>query len=573
MFATPRAEILCTERTTTTKSRMTTNRTSSTNHNSARSRLLILTGATLLALATDAGAQCTEFTTGLLRPLSAVQSKKGNLIVSENGTPTANTGRISIVDPAGTRRTLIEGLPSGISYETNSPSGPTGLFLRGRTLYALIGVGDSVLAGPNQGTVRPNPDPASPLLSSVLAIHFSAAVEKNTQGFLLTPAHQQTLASGESVTLTNPAAETIRIELIANFPNFTPDPRPDFAENVRHSNPFALIALGSSLYVTDGAQNSIWRVDLASRQFTTLTRFANIPNPAFNPNPPPPSQGGPFLEAVPTGIEFSDGQLLVTLFRGFPFPAGSSAVVRVDPISGSQSTFISGLKTAIDILPVRTDDDPGGATKHLVMQHASGNLLAPPGLLLRFDTPNAAPTTLASCLTTPSSMTLDEESGTLYVTELTGRVVAIAVAAEARESDTGVAPIVRNISTRGRVGTGEDVMIAGVIVGQGSGGGAIRTVVRAIAPSLGSKGIERLLPDPVLTLHDANGTEIARNDNWKGDAGQPSQEADIKATGLAPTADAESALLAVLMPGDYTAIVSGKDQDSGVALVEVYHVQ
>jgi hypothetical protein len=247
--------------------------------------------------------------------------------------------------------------------------------------------------------------------------------------------------------------------------------------------------------------------------------------------------------------------------------------MRVDPLTGSQSPLIEGLKTGMGVLPIREDDDRGETLKHLVLQHASGPVLTPPGLLLRFDTPAGPPATLASCFTAPTAMTLDQKTGILYVTELGGRIVSINVAAEAQDSAGGIAPIVRNISTRGRVESGENVMIAGFIIGEGTGGGAIKVVVRAIGPTLASAGVAEALQDPNLTLHDANGSEIARNDNWKGDEGQASQRAEIEATGLAPSSDAESALIATLAPGNYTAITRGKGADKGVALVEVYHAQ
>ena len=214
-----------------------------------------------------ADAQCTDFATGLLRPIGITQSKKGNLLVSESGAPgqdAPNTGRISIVNPAGVRRTLVEGLPAGFSFEGGANSGAVGLVIRDRTLYLGIGVGDTVLAGPSQGTTRVNPAPSSPLFSSVLAFEFSAAVEQNTQGFTMTVADHHTLAHGSGpVTLTNAAGETLKVEMIVNFPDSTPDPRPNFAENVRNVNPFGLAAVGNSLYVTDGGQNLIWRVDLS----------------------------------------------------------------------------------------------------------------------------------------------------------------------------------------------------------------------------------------------------------------------------------------------------------------------
>jgi len=155
-----------------------------------------------------------------------------------------------------------------------------------------------------------------------------------------------------------------------------------------------------------------------------LTVFAPIPNPFFNPTPPPPSLGGPFVEAVPTGITYSDGQLLVTLFRGFPFPPGASQVVAVDPLTGAQTPFITGLKSAINVLPITERGD----TDYLVLQHVSnaGPFLAGPGLLLRFEAPGSAPTVIADCLNRPTSMTLDEKTSTVYVTELVGgRVVGI----------------------------------------------------------------------------------------------------------------------------------------------------
>ncbi|MFN2622589.1 MAG: DUF4394 domain-containing protein [Chthoniobacterales bacterium] len=119
-----------------------------------------------------------------------------------------------------------------------------------------------------------------------------------------------------------------------------------------------------------------------------------------------------------------------------------------------------------------------------------------------------------------------------------------------------------NISTRGRVGTGDDVLIGGFI---NRGGG--RLLVRAIGPSLGAFGVPSPLADPVLTLKDINGVTLATNDDW-----QSSQAADITATGLAPTNSAESAILTSLPAGNYTGVVSGKGSATGIALVEVFQL-
>ena len=120
-----------------------------------------------------------------------------------------------------------------------------------------------------------------------------------------------------------------------------------------------------------------------------------------------------------------------------------------------------------------------------------------------------------------------------------------------------------NMATRGRVGTGDNVMIGGLIV---TGPTASRALVRAIGPSLQDR-LQGVLEDPVLELYDINGGLIATNDDWR------SPHADeIAATTIAPTDDRESAIVATLHAGNYTAIVRGKDGTSGVAIVEAYRL-
>jgi hypothetical protein len=124
-----------------------------------------------------------------------------------------------------------------------------------------------------------------------------------------------------------------------------------------------------------------------------------------------------------------------------------------------------------------------------------------------------------------------------------------------------------NISTRGFVETGDNVMIGGLIIGP-AGGANAKLVVRAIGPSLGNFGIAGALQDPTLTLVNSNGVAIISNDNWR-----ESQETEIIATGLAPSDDHESAIVQTVAPGSYTAIVRGVGALTGVALVEAYHLQ
>ena len=124
-----------------------------------------------------------------------------------------------------------------------------------------------------------------------------------------------------------------------------------------------------------------------------------------------------------------------------------------------------------------------------------------------------------------------------------------------------------NISTRGFVDIDNNVMIGGLIVG----GGAANVIVLALGPSI---PVDGALADPTLELHDVNGVTIATNDNWKiNDQTGQSQQAEIEATTVPPTNDLESALVQTLAPGNYTAIVRGKNNTTGVGLVAAYNLQ
>ena len=119
-----------------------------------------------------------------------------------------------------------------------------------------------------------------------------------------------------------------------------------------------------------------------------------------------------------------------------------------------------------------------------------------------------------------------------------------------------------NISTRAHTGLDQNVMIGGFII---TGSGNKELIVRGIGPALRARGIGDPLEDPTLSLHAADGTLVAANDNWRDD-----QESEIEATGIPPSDDQESAIVATLLPGAYTAILRGKGETTGVALVEVF---
>ena len=135
---------------------------------------------------------------------------------------------------------------------------------------------------------------------------------------------------------------------------------------------------------------------------------------------------------------------------------------------------------------------------------------------------------------------------------------------EAYDFDTASTAKLANIATRGFVNTGDNVMIGGFIIG---GTEPANVLVRAIGPSLIPFGVQGALQATTLELHDANGGVIS-NEGWRS-----TQEAEITATTIPPTNDNEAAILATLVPGNYTAIVRGKNNTTGIAVVEAYNLQ
>src|SRR5205823_6647448 len=140
--------------------------------------------------------------------------------------------------------------------------------------------------------------------------------------------------------------------------------------------------------------------------------------------------------------------------------------------------------------------------------------------------------------------------------------------AEVDDLDQAADSRLANISTRAFVGTGSDVLIGGFITGNRIG--ATRIAIRALGPSLAQFGITKPLPDTRLQVFNQNGTLLAANDNWQSDANQAGL---ITSYGLALPNSLESAIAISLAPGSYTAIVSGKNNQTGIALVEIYDEQ
>ena len=122
-----------------------------------------------------------------------------------------------------------------------------------------------------------------------------------------------------------------------------------------------------------------------------------------------------------------------------------------------------------------------------------------------------------------------------------------------------------NISTRAAVETSDNILIGGFIV---QGDTPQRMVIRALGPSLTGRGVSNALQNPTLELRDGNGQLLTSNDDWK-----DSQETEIRAAGLAPSDDRESAIVRTLGAGVYTAIVRGSNDTTGIGLVEAYNLR
>jgi hypothetical protein len=168
----------------------------------------------------------------------------------------------------------------------------------------------------------------------------------------------------------------------------------------------------------------------------------------------------------------------------------------------------------------------------------------------------------------------DDRESAIIATLVPGAYTAIAhgaggstgiVLLEIYDLDRNANALLGNVSARGFVDLGDGLLIGGAILGGGNGGVNV-VIARALGPSLSTFGIQNTMQDPVLELHNQDGTLFDSNDDWK----QGNQQA-ILDRHLAPSDDREAAIFAILPPGAYTAIVRGKNNSTGIALVEFYN--
>jgi hypothetical protein len=347
---------------------------------------------------------------GLQTAQRLILTPQGNFLVTESTPP--NAGRLSFVTRGGTRRSLFEGLPAGIETTGQNSIGPTAMALRDRTLYLVIGGGDSERAGTRAGSSIYNPaGQSSPIFSSILKIQFGGDIDALTGTFKMTPQIQQQLADGEEVTLSDESGGNARISLLSDFPDGVPDANTIY----RFANPWglALTPDGNTLYLTDASQNTLVRIDTTTGRWRRIMRFAPSPNTT--------PVGPPVIDAVPTSVRIWGSYLLVSQLTGFPFLTSAARVFLVDPDKLTQIPFIYFLSSATDVL-VRerpTESRP----QFFTLEFSLAMTATPPGpgRLLRWDT--ASPIVMSSTLAAPVSMTLDEKTNTLFVLTLPGQIL------------------------------------------------------------------------------------------------------------------------------------------------------
>lgn len=357
------------------------------------------------ASAAFAQARTEVLASGLLAPSKVRLTAGNNLLVAESG-DAANQGRVSLVSRTGNRRTLVAGLPAGVTGQAEV-SGPNDAVAQGRMLYVLIGVGNVEAAGPRPSTTVPNPNGiASPLFSSLLSFRFPFNIDETLAGVTLTAEHQIRLADGETVSLTDEAGATVEALMVANLPDTMPDANTIY----RGSNPYAMSIADGQATIADASLNRLTRIDLATGRTLKLISFPSLPNNA----PIGPAR----IDAVPDSILAYDGGYLVSSLSGFPFGAYAGRVEHVNLATGVIQPFIMNLTMPVDLL------HQSGRNRFVVVEFSANMLAQAPGRLKVFDSPEGR--TVLSDLITPTSVTGSTSGDEVYVTELApGRLLRV----------------------------------------------------------------------------------------------------------------------------------------------------
>ncbi|MEY2497602.1 MAG: hypothetical protein QOD12_1158, partial [Verrucomicrobiota bacterium] len=280
-------------------------------------------------------------------------------------------------------------------------------------------------------------------------------------------------------------------------------------------------------------------------------------------------------DVLPPGLSID---AITGLISGIPIAEGSSAVTL---------TVTNGNLTATSILQLTFTADPA---LPVIVSSGTASVTAGQAFSYRIDAPATSDpsdvTTYSLIGTLPTGLSFDPKTGTISGIfngnpqndgrpptwkDLSGGIISNVQLFATNSHGTSTIPLLFtlapkgavNISTRIAVGSGDNVLIGGFII---TGNAPKQVILRAIGPSLKANGapLPGTLQDPTLELHYGD-TILGYNDNWR-----DSQENEIIATEIPPTDEHESAMIATLIPGNYTAVLRGKDNTTGIAVVELY---
>ena len=355
-------------------------------------------------------AQVEVVATGLQGPQKLTLTPRGNFLVSETSTQ-VNQGRISFVSRSGMRRSLVEGLPSGVEV-VGGGSGPSALVLKDRSLYVSIGGGDTERRNATGASIHNPAGISSPIFVTVLEFRLSADIDQISGTFRMSPAQQVTLGDGDSVELEDGLGVRATVRVLTRFPHTVPE-----GTGYRFSNPWGLALSddGMVLWTIDASQNTLNRIDMATGIWRRVMRFPAIANPT--------PIGPPMIDSVPTGIRVYGNQLLVSFLSGFPFPAGEARVMAVNPEAKTMEPFILGITSATDVL--WRSRGAGQRPQFFALEFSTNQSATPaaPGRLLRFDTTEQR--VVANDLRAPVSMAFDAATEELFILELSGRILKV----------------------------------------------------------------------------------------------------------------------------------------------------
>ena len=372
-------------------------------------------GVSLIVLFTSGTAPAQSlFAEGLQFPQRLIFTPLGNLLVSEGGTAVPHTGRVSIVNRQGTRRSLLDGLPAAPGHRIPA-FGPTGMGLDGRTLYVVLGEGDVQVAPP--AAINLN-GPSSPIFHSVLRIQFSTDIDAIASSFQLSSLDHWTLSDGYDVGLRNASGDRASVHLLTSFRSVV---RNILAGEAlyRVSDPYGawLDASANALYVVDPSAETLIRVNTVTGRSQVLTRF--------QPDERPTPTGSQFVDTVPTAVCPVGDSFLVSFLSAAPFPAGASSVRLWNPSNSGWSRLsplIGDLTMTNDMICLR--GGTASAPRVVTVEYSTTtDRTIPSGRVQLID--GSQRRVVAQNLLLPTTVTQDSISGDLFVATLSGSIFRV----------------------------------------------------------------------------------------------------------------------------------------------------